>query len=89
MSMERECKRTMQRLSISKKMAAMQGHAESRYNLACCEGKKGNYDRAFRHLLISAKMGCSMSVGQIKVMFMGGMATKEQYAQALRGYQRK
>jgi len=71
------------------KMAAMQGHAESRYNLACCEGKKGNYDRAFRHLLISAKMGCSMSVGQIKVRFMGGIATKKQHAQALSGYQRK
>ena len=35
--------------------AAMQGHAESRNNLGCLEGMKGNHDRAVRHLLISTK----------------------------------
>ena len=59
--------------------AAMQGHAESRYNLGCCEGMKGNHDRALRHFLISAKMGHKKSVETIKTQFMGGLATKGQY----------
>ena len=67
--------------------AAMQGHVESRYNLGCYEGKKGDHDRALRHLLISAKMGDKDSVEVIKNMFMDGKATKEQYTEALRGYQ--
>ena len=40
-----------------------------------------------RHYLIAVKMGFKASVDLIKKMFMGGMATKEQYAQALKGYQ--
>ena len=67
--------------------AAMQGHVESRFNLGCFEGKKGNYDRAVRHWLISAKMGDKDSIENIKTTFMAGFATKEQYAEALRGYQ--
>ena len=67
--------------------AAMQGHVESRYNLGCYEGKKGDHDRALRHLLISAKMGDKDSVEVIKNMFMDGEATKAQYAEALKGYQ--
>jgi len=47
----------------------------------------GNHDRAVRHFLISAKMGLKDSVEVIKEMLMAGDATKEQYAEALRGYQ--
>ena len=32
-------------------------------------------------------MGCKDSLETIKKVFMGGDATKEQYAQALKGYQ--
>ncbi|EJK55430.1 hypothetical protein THAOC_24839 [Thalassiosira oceanica] len=67
--------------------AAMQGHVESRYNLGFLEGKKGNHDRAVRHWLISAKMGEECSLESIKEAFMAGLATKEQYAEALKGYQ--
>ena len=67
--------------------AALKGHVESRHGLGCYETRKGNYDRAVRHFLISAKMGQETSVEMIKKMFMGGDATKEQYAEALRGYQ--
>ena len=69
------------------KKAAMQGHVQSRFNLGCCEWKKENYDRAVRHWLISAKMGHKGSLEIIKEMFMAGVATKEQYAEALKGYQ--
>ncbi|EJK76763.1 hypothetical protein THAOC_01457 [Thalassiosira oceanica] len=66
--------------------AAMQGHDVSRYNLGCYEGRKGNCDRAVRHLLISTKMGHKKSLDTIKQMFIGGEATKEHYAKALKGY---
>ncbi|EJK67471.1 hypothetical protein THAOC_11489 [Thalassiosira oceanica] len=69
------------------KKAAMQGHVASRHNLGCFEWDKGNYDCALRHLLISAKMGHGKSVENIKKMFMAGFITKEQYAEALKGYQ--
>ena len=67
--------------------AAMQGHVESRYNLGGYELGEGSHDRAVRHLLISAKMGEDKSVEAIKKMFTMGLATKEQYAEALKGYQ--
>ena len=67
--------------------AVMQGHVVSRHNLGCIEGDKGNHDRAVRHFLISAKMGCNLSVEGIKRVFMSGHASKEQYAEALKGYQ--
>ena len=67
--------------------AAMQGHVQSRNNLGCYEGLKGNHGRAVRHLLISAKMGYKESVENIKRAYMGGIATKEQYGEALKGYQ--
>ena len=48
---------------------------------------EGSHDRAVRHLLISAKVGSMVSVENIKNMFKAGIATKEQYTEALRGYQ--
>ena len=69
------------------KKAAMQGHVDSRHNLGHSEVVKGNYARAVKHRMISAKMGCKVSLEMIKKMFMEGDATKEQYAEALRGYQ--
>ncbi|EJK77388.1 hypothetical protein THAOC_00784 [Thalassiosira oceanica] len=67
--------------------SAMQGHVVSRHNLGGDEGQKGNYDRAVRHFLISAKMGYEDSLENIKEAFMAGVATKEQYAEALKGCQ--
>ena len=67
--------------------AAMQGHVESRHNLGCHEWEEGSHDRAVRHYLISAKMGLKESLENIKQLFIDGLATKEQYAEALKGYQ--
>ncbi|EJK71587.1 hypothetical protein THAOC_06952 [Thalassiosira oceanica] len=66
--------------------AAMEGHAESRHMLGYAEFKDGNCELAVRHWMISAKMGCETSLNGIKDIFMGGRATKAQYAEALRGY---
>ena len=67
--------------------AAMQGHVDSRHNLGHYEAQKLKLDHAVKHYLISAKMGDGDSVEIIKTMFKEGLATKEQYAQALRGCQ--
>ncbi|EJK76503.1 hypothetical protein THAOC_01729, partial [Thalassiosira oceanica] len=69
------------------KKAAMQGHVECRHNLGNHEGRKGNFDRAIKHYMISAKMGHEDSVGNIKQLFMAGFGTNDQYMEALRGYQ--
>ena len=66
--------------------AAMLGHFEARHNLGCHEYNHGNYDRAVRHFSISAKMGFACSLDEIKDMFTEGLATKTQYAEALKGY---
>ena len=67
--------------------AAMKGHVVCRFALGISELEMRNCNRAVKHLLISAKMGHKKSVELIKHLFMGGGATKEQYAEAQRGYQ--
>ena len=69
------------------KKAVMQGHVESRFNIGNNEVRKGDYDRAVRHYLISAKMGDKNSLDAIKKGFMAGLVTKEQCDEALKGYQ--
>ena len=67
--------------------AAMCGHVSARQNLGCMEGNAGNYDLALQHFLISAKLGCENSLSNVKILFVNGLATKADYAAALRGYQ--
>ena len=68
-------------------MAAMKGNVEARCNLGYLELSNGNHERAIKHLLIAAKMGDKVALDYVKKMFGGGLATKEQYAEALKGYQ--
>ncbi|EJK48833.1 hypothetical protein THAOC_32338 [Thalassiosira oceanica] len=68
--------------------AAMCGHVSARHNLGCEEFEAGNYDLALRHDLISAKMGHENSLNNVKISFIDGLATKADYAAALRGYQK-
>ncbi|EJK73900.1 hypothetical protein THAOC_04457 [Thalassiosira oceanica] len=67
--------------------AAMKGHVASRCNLGDLEFRNGNKERALRHLLIAAKMGDKLAVANVQSMFVEGLATKQQYADALKGYQ--
>ena len=67
--------------------AAMCGHGLARYNLGFMENDGGNYDLALQHWMISAKLGHDNSLNCVKEMFMNGFATKDDYAEALRGYQ--
>ncbi|EJK47335.1 hypothetical protein THAOC_33951 [Thalassiosira oceanica] len=67
--------------------AAMCGHVPARFNLGCIERNAGNNDLALQHLLISAKLGLDDSLNKVKRLFIDGLATKADYAEALRGYQ--
>ena len=67
--------------------AAMCGHVSARHNLGYVEDDAGNYDLALQHFLISAKLGHEKSLNNVKTSFMNGLATKADYAAALRGYQ--
>ncbi|EJK54405.1 hypothetical protein THAOC_25971 [Thalassiosira oceanica] len=67
--------------------AAIRGDPDSRLMLGAHEHESGNHELALRHLMISAKMGHDTSLNVIKAMFMEGLATKAQYADALKDYQ--
>ncbi|EJK74650.1 hypothetical protein THAOC_03660 [Thalassiosira oceanica] len=67
--------------------AAMSGYVSARFNLGCIERNVGNYEIALQHFLISAKLGHDDSLGDVKRLFIAGLATKADYAAALRGHQ--
>ncbi|EJK48273.1 hypothetical protein THAOC_32947, partial [Thalassiosira oceanica] len=68
--------------------AAIQGHPGSRFLLGFHEYKSRNDELAVQHWMISAKMGDEDSLNNIKAMFMEGHASKAQYAETLKGYQK-
>ena len=67
--------------------AAVKGDAYARNTLGFREDNAGNYDLALQHYMIAAKMGFQGSLDNVKKMFMSGLATKADYAEALRGHQ--
>ena len=67
--------------------AAMSGHVSARFNLGNEESNVGNYDLALQHWMITAKLGGQDALNNIKELFMRGLATKTDYAEALLGYQ--
>jgi len=69
-------------------LAAISGHIKGRYNLGMMEGKAGNYVRAMKHYLISARAGDKKSLEAIKAGFTDEIITKDEYANTLRSYQK-
>ena len=67
--------------------AAVKGDILARGNLGVLEYEAGNCDLALQHFMIAAKLGHQGSLDNIKGLFMDGLATKADYADALRGYQ--
>ena len=68
-------------------LAAKQGHVIARYNLGVISCDTWNNGLARKHWMISAKLGDKDSLDYIKQMYMEGLASKSDYAEALRGYQ--
>ena len=69
-------------------LAAMNGRVKARHNLGAIEGNAGNHQRAYKHFVISACVGCKESLDAVKDGYMAGHVTKEQYANTLREYQK-
>ena len=67
--------------------AAMSGFVLARYHLGCMEYNAENYDLALQRWMISAKLGLQISLDEVKDLVKDGLATKADYAAALRGYQ--
>jgi hypothetical protein len=67
--------------------AAIGGHPQARAGLACYEIDNGRFDRAAKHFIIAANLGCDKSLKCIKDLFVKGRVSKEDYAAALRGHQ--
>ncbi len=80
---ERDMKKAVHHLE----QAAIGGHDQARGLLADYESKNGRPDRAAKHLIINANLGCNESLQWIKYLFVNGIVSKEDYAAALRGYQ--
>jgi len=67
-------------------LGAIGGDSDSRHNLACLEGVAGNGQRSKKHIIISAKAGHERSLEAVKIFFMKGTYTKEEYESTLRAY---
>ena len=68
-------------------LAAKGGHEMARHNLGAFEEQEGNHHRALKHFNIAVEDGERNSLKAIKELYMDGLATKEDYAKALRAYQ--
>ena len=69
-------------------LAAMNGSVQARYNLGMMEIQTGNYQRAFKHYMLSARAGDDDSLNAVKQGFMARYVTKDEYADTLREYQK-
>ena len=68
-------------------LAAINGNVYARHNLGCMDGQAGNHHRAFKHYILAAKAGEKKSLEAVKAGFMGGIVTKDEYANTMRAYQ--
>ena len=69
-------------------LAAINGSVQARHNLGAEDYNAGNYQRAFKHFIISSRAGYKDSLDMVKDGYMDGHVTKEEYAQTLRAYQK-
>ena len=69
-------------------LAAMGGDELARYALGILEMRSGNIDRALKHFMIAAGGGYNESLNMIQQIYKDGHATKDDYAKALRAYQK-
>ena len=67
--------------------AAIGGHPTARHNLGVAEEENGQYARAVKHLIIAAKLGHVKSLERVKILYKAGYGTKDNFTEALRGYQ--
>jgi len=67
-------------------LAAMGGDLHARHNVGALEGKAGNEYRAFKHYIVAARAGFKESLDRVKLGYMAGYVTKDDYANTLRSF---
>ena len=67
-------------------LAAMAGNVKARYDLGCDEYNAGNMDRAYKHWMISANVGCGLSMKGVQEVYKRGFVTKDDNAKTKRAY---
>jgi hypothetical protein len=67
--------------------AAIGGHPGARAALGIHEEENGRFDRAAKHFIINANLGCDLSLKSVKNLFVQGIVCKEEFAAALRAHQ--
>ena len=67
--------------------AAITGLTDARFSLAGHEMKKGRIERAVKHLVIAANLGCDSSMEALKDAYKDKLVSKEDLDSALRAYQ--
>ena len=67
-------------------LAAMSGDVQARHSLGILELKAGNKHRAMKHWILAAKAGKEDALHNVKVGFINGYLTKDEYANILRAY---
>ena len=65
------------------------GNLNARYFLSTFDWERGNFFRACKHSLINVKAGHEASLKQFENGFKKGYITKDEYAEALRAYQKQ
>ena len=67
--------------------AAIGGHVDARHNLGCHEANNGRMERAVKHFIIAANMGCDKSLKILWECHAKGLVTKEALTVTLRAHQ--
>eukprot|EP00984_Skeletonema_dohrnii_P020450 scaffold9984_cov148-Skeletonema_dohrnii-CCMP3373.AAC.1 len=67
--------------------AAIAGHPLARYKLGCREVLNERPERAVKHWIIAANLGCDKSTRMLKQFYSSGLVSKEEFAAALRAHQ--
>ena len=68
-------------------LAAMNGNVNARNHLGWMEAHAGNIGRACKHYIIAARAGEKASLVNVKLGYMRGIVTKDEYANTLRACQ--
>ena len=71
------------------KLGTIGGCIYARHSLGTLEWQVGNMERAFKHALICAKAGLREPLEMLKLGCKNGRVTKDEYAEALREYQKR
>jgi hypothetical protein len=68
-------------------VAAIGGHPDARYNLGLYEARNRRCERAGKHWIIAANLGCDHSLKGLKECYKVGRVSKDDFAAALRAHQ--